>query len=98
MSSAMRHHGLIPLLVLVAGDCGTSPPDTFVLSGYDQQDMTESIARARAAVDSFIRERAHPTGSRHAVKAPIEEDAYRKLIAEPSPQRAAKSRASMPNP
>jgi uncharacterized protein YegJ (DUF2314 family) len=44
-----------------------------VESGYDEQEMDAAIARARRDVDSFIGELSQPTGTNHAVKAPIED-------------------------
>ncbi len=48
-------------------------PETLIDSGYDQQEMDAAIARARTEVDEFIRELSSPTGTNHAVKAPIED-------------------------
>ena len=63
-------------VLIVAGfsGCGKSAPDTLIQSGYDVQEMDEAIARARSEVDAFIAELSNPTGTDHAVKAPIEDD------------------------
>lgn len=69
----MKRRVIIALLaLLVASGCGGAAPGTLVGSGYDENEMDAAIARARSEVESFIRELAHPTGSDHAVKAPIE--------------------------
>ena len=64
---------LVLLSAIVCG-CGESTPDTLIESGYDQQEMDAAIARARREVDTFIAELSNPTGTDHAVKAPIEDD------------------------
>ncbi|TWU05474.1 YegJ family protein [Stieleria varia] len=66
----------IALLCVVACGCGgeRSKPETLVDSGYDQQEMDDAIAKARSEVDSFITELSAPTGTDHAVKAPITDD------------------------
>lgn len=70
----MKHSSTLALLVLLAvGGCGKSTPDTLVESGYDEQEMNAAIARARSEVDSFVSELSKPTGTNHAVKAPIED-------------------------
>ena len=61
------------LVVVALCGCGRSKPDTLVESGYDEKEMDAAIARARAEVDSFLGELAKPTGTDHAVKAPIED-------------------------
>jgi len=61
------------LLALALSGCNDPKPETFVESGYDEQEMEEAIARARAEVDSFIKELTNPTGESHSVKAPIED-------------------------
>lgn len=53
--------------------CGQSVPDTLITEGYDEKAMDAAIARARAEVDTFVVELAKPTGTDHAVKAPIED-------------------------
>ncbi len=68
----MKHTSTIVLLLLLAvSGCGKSASDTLVKSGYDEQEMDAAIARARSEVDSFISELSRPTGTNHAVKAPI---------------------------
>lgn len=68
----MKHTSTIALLVLLAvSGCSESAPDTLVKSGYDEQEMDAAIARARSEVDSFISELSQPSGTNHAVKAPI---------------------------
>ena len=70
----MKHRSAIALLLLLAvSGCDKSTPDTLVESGYDEQEMNAAIARARSEVDSFISELSKPTGTNHAVKAPIED-------------------------
>jgi uncharacterized protein YegJ (DUF2314 family) len=61
------------LLVFALCGCSTSSHDTLIESGYDQQEMDAAIARARSEVDSFISELSKPTGTSHAVKAPIDD-------------------------
>ncbi len=70
----MYHCVTIALLVLIAvSGCSKSTPDTLIKAGYDEQEMDAAITRARSEVDSFISELAKPTGTNHAVKAPIED-------------------------
>jgi uncharacterized protein YegJ (DUF2314 family) len=70
----MKHSSTIAVLLLLAvSSCGKSTPHTLVESGYDEQEMDAAIARARRDVDSFISELSQPTGTNHAVKAPIED-------------------------
>lgn len=70
----MQYRSAIALFLLLAvSGCSKPAPDTLVESGYDEQEMNAAIARARREVDSFISELANPTGTDHAVKAPIEE-------------------------
>ena len=70
----MKHCSAIALLFFVAVcGCGDSTPNTLVESGYDEQEMDTAIARARSEVDTFIAELSNPTGTDHAVKAPIED-------------------------
>jgi uncharacterized protein YegJ (DUF2314 family) len=63
----------LAIVVFVVGlsGCGKSKPETLVESGYDEKEMEAAIARARSEVNSFIAELARPTGTSHAVKAPI---------------------------
>jgi uncharacterized protein YegJ (DUF2314 family) len=61
------------LVVFAVCGCGKSTPDTLVESGYDEQEMNSATARARSEVDSFVSELSNPTGTNHAVKAPIED-------------------------
>jgi uncharacterized protein YegJ (DUF2314 family) len=71
----MRHCTTIALLFVVAVcGCGESTPDTLAESDYDEQEMDAAIARAQSAVDTFIAELSNPTGTDHAVKAPIADD------------------------
>ena len=49
-------------------------PETLVASGYDEKEMDAAIARAQDEVDAFIAELGSPTGSDHAVKAPVEDN------------------------
>lgn len=70
----MKRSSTLAILVLLAVcGCGRSTPDTLVKSGYDEHEMNAAIARARSEVDSFIGELSKPTGTNHAVKAPIED-------------------------
>ncbi len=69
----MKHHVALTLALLVIFGCGKSAPETLVRSGYDEQEMEAAIARARTEVDSFVAELTNPTGTDHAVKAPIED-------------------------
>ena len=71
--SQMKHCIPVALLLITISGCGKSMPDTLVKSGYDKQEMEAAIARARREVDSFIAELSSPTGTEHAVKAPIED-------------------------
>lgn len=48
-----------------------SAPKTLAQGGYNKDEMTQAIARARKEVDTFIRELAENNGSDFAVKAPI---------------------------
>ena len=68
---------LLFLLAALAGSalmgCGGAKPSTLVDSGYDESAMEAAIARARSEVDSFVAELANPTGTDHAVKAPIKD-------------------------
>jgi uncharacterized protein YegJ (DUF2314 family) len=70
----MKYCSTLAIFLVALCGCGKSPPDTLVQSGYDEQEMESAIARARSEVDSFITELTKPTGSDHAVKAPIEDD------------------------
>lgn len=70
----MKHRLTAALLLAGLSGCGESKPATLVESGYDQQEMDKAIARARSEVDSFISELSNPTGTDHAVKAPIEDN------------------------
>lgn len=70
----MRLCLIAPLVVIAVCGCGKSAPETLVTSGYDQQEMDAAMARARSEVGSFIVELANPTGTDHAVKAPIEDN------------------------
>ena len=63
---------LLSLLLTFSG-CGRTTPDTLVSSGYNELEMEAAIARARREVDSFVSELTNPTGTNHAVKAPIED-------------------------
>lgn len=68
----MEHRATLALLVVLAlSGCSKPTPDTLIRGGYDEQEMDAAIARARSEVDSFISELTHPTGTDHAVKAPI---------------------------
>lgn len=68
----MMKRSFLSLIALSWVWCGcASKSDTAVRSGYDEKEMAAAIARARSEVDTFIRELAHPTGTDHAVKAPI---------------------------
>jgi uncharacterized protein YegJ (DUF2314 family) len=49
------------------------PIAALITSGYDEQEMEVAISRARGEVDRFIAEWSKPTGTDHAVKAPIED-------------------------
>ena len=70
----MKYFTLIVLLsVFPICGCRKPMPDTLVQSGYDEQEMDAAISRARSEVDSFIGELSQPTGTSHAVKAPIED-------------------------
>ena len=62
----------LALLFVCLLGCGEKP-DTLVESGYDQKEMDAAIARAGKEVDAFIKELNEPTGTNHAVKAPIED-------------------------
>ncbi len=62
------------IALLVCGICGCNKtPDTLITSGYDEKEMDAAIAQARNEVDRFIAELSKPTGTDHAVKAPIED-------------------------
>lgn len=63
----------VALVFVTLCGCGRSKPDTLIESGYDEQEMEAAIARARSEVDTFIAELSNPTGTDHAVKAPIED-------------------------
>ena len=67
----MKRHYAIAILLVAAVGCGKPAPDTLIDSGYDEQEMEAAINRARSEVDSFIAELSKPTGTNHAVKAPI---------------------------
>jgi uncharacterized protein YegJ (DUF2314 family) len=73
-NQSMKYCITLALFLVSLCGCGKSTPDTLVESGYDEQEMEAAIARARSELDSFIAELAKPTGSDHAVKAPIEDD------------------------
>jgi uncharacterized protein YegJ (DUF2314 family) len=68
-----RIQALAMIVLLAVCGCGKSTPETLVTSGYDQQEMDAAISRARSEVELFIGELSKPTGTNHAVKAPIEE-------------------------
>ena len=70
----MKHLVVLTLVFIACLGCGKSDPDTLVRSGYDQDEMETAIARAKSEVESFIQELSSPTGSNHAVKAPISDD------------------------
>ena len=70
----MKYLVALFLLFVAFSGCDKSGPDTLVTSGYDEKEMDAAIARARREVDSFIAELKKPTGSDHAVKAPIEDN------------------------
>jgi len=59
-------------LVLVISSCKRDP-ETLVRDGYDEQEMQEATARARAEVDVFIAALEKGQGSDFAVKAPIKD-------------------------
>ena len=69
----MRHCITFALLFFAVCGCGETTPDTLVTSGYDEQEMEAAISRARGEIDAFISELSNPTGTDHAVKAPIED-------------------------
>lgn len=69
----MKHLTAVALVFVGLCGCGQPKPDTLVESGYDEQEMDAAIARARTEVGSFISELSKPTGTDHAVKAPIED-------------------------
>ena len=62
------------ILLLISCIACNKTPDTLIESGYDEQEMETAIARAHSEVDSFINELSSPTGTNHAVKAPIEDE------------------------
>jgi len=66
----MKHSLKIAIVLLAFYGCGKSKPDTLIES-YDKQEMDAAIARARSETDKFIAELSAPTGTGHAVKAPI---------------------------
>jgi uncharacterized protein YegJ (DUF2314 family) len=61
---------VIAISCLAAG-CQPQKPDTLIESGYDESEMEAAIAKSRSSIDTFIQELQKPTGSDHAVKAPI---------------------------
>ncbi len=69
----MKYWIAFTLLFVALSGCKESRPDTLVTSGYDEKEMDAAITRARREVDSFVAELKKPTGSEHAVKAPIED-------------------------
>jgi uncharacterized protein YegJ (DUF2314 family) len=69
----MKHWTPLVLFSLCLCACDSTPP-TLVRDGYDEQEMDAAIAQARSSVDRFISELTKPTGTSHAVKAPIEDD------------------------
>jgi len=46
-------------------------PETLVKEGYSEAEMETAIKRARSETDKFLKELEKPTGTLHAVKAPI---------------------------
>lgn len=64
------------LSILLIGLCGCddSKPATLADSNFDQKEMDAAIAKARSKVDVFLQELKEPTGTNHAVKAPIVEN------------------------
>lgn len=72
----MTRFALVILVALCASCGGGSPngePDTLVRGGYDEQEMSAAIQRARSEVDTFIAALGAENGSEFAVKAPIED-------------------------
>ena len=69
----MRNGVLTIFLCFAIFGCETSTPETLVTSEYDEKEMDAAIARARSEVGAFVAELANPTGSDHAVKAPVED-------------------------
>lgn len=67
----MRKFLFVCALLTVFPGCGSTVPETLVTSGYDQSEMEAAISRAQSEVDAFISELQSPTGTDHAVKAPI---------------------------
>jgi len=66
----IRYFVLLSLITVLG--CGTSDPDTLIKStDYDEQEMEAAIAQAREETDLFIAELTSPTGTDHAVKAPV---------------------------
>jgi uncharacterized protein YegJ (DUF2314 family) len=49
-------------------------PDTLIKDGYNETEMDAAIKRAQSETDTFLKELANPTGTMHAVKAPITDD------------------------
>jgi uncharacterized protein YegJ (DUF2314 family) len=68
----MKHRLCLTLLVSIVSGC-SERPQTLIESGYDEKEMDAAIARARGEVDQFISELAKPTGTNHAVKAPVQD-------------------------
>ncbi|WP_436715944.1 DUF2314 domain-containing protein [Roseiconus lacunae] len=72
----MRLTGLLAIGICLIG-CSApdaETPETLVTSGYDQDAMEQAIRKAQNSVSTFVAELENPTGSDHAVKAPIEDD------------------------
>lgn len=64
---------LLGTLAVVFCSCESTPPDTLIQGGYDEQEMEAAIARARSEVDFFIAEFEQGNGTDFSVKAPIED-------------------------
>lgn len=63
-----------PVLSLILILCSCSrDPETLVRDGYDEQEMEEAIACARAEVDGFVAALEKGQGSDFAVKAPVKD-------------------------
>ncbi len=72
----MKRFALVMMAALCASCGGGLPdgePNTLVKGGYDEQEMSAAIQRARSEVDTFIAALGAGNGSEFAVKAPIEE-------------------------
>jgi uncharacterized protein YegJ (DUF2314 family) len=59
-------------MVVLCTSCG-GKPETLVDGGYDEEEMSRAIARARSEVDTFIAVLENRSGSDFAVKVPIED-------------------------